>query len=135
MKRLFLVAGLFFTMGRLTLAQDISPTFTYSAAVSSITTTIVNVSSNPAVIIDSPTLYGRAAMEIQNIDTTSNLWCVPNSSPSVNGGRKITPGNSWIISAIDSVRSNLNNVASYAIHIWCVTDGAAATKAAVSQAY
>ena len=129
-------------------AQDgISPLFTYQAAVSSITTVVVNVStsgaSTGATQVDNPQLFSRVALEIQNIDTAANLWCLPvSTTPVTNAGRKIAPGNSWIVSAVDtfyqlvySTTTQQNTNVKTPVKFWCASDGASATKAVVTQLY
>jgi hypothetical protein len=123
-----------------------SPMFTYLTGVSSITTTVVNVSTSSvtgATQVDSPTLANRVVLEIQNIDSTANLWCLAvSTAPTVNGGRKLSPGNSWVVSSMDvyynqtfSTSTFTNVISSTTAKFWCLSDGTSATKAAVTQMY
>jgi len=140
------------------LGPGIVPAYTYLTAVSSITTPcplIINVTSSPvtgASQMDNPQLPNRVVIEIQNIDTTANLWCamgsttpvvIGSTAPIVNGGRKIAPGASWVVSTADIFNvpsvSTSTGVLSYIkskINFWCLSDTASATsKAAVTQEY
>lgn len=121
--------------------------FVYETAVSSGNTIIVNVSTSVVTQVDNPQLPGRAAVEVQNIDATANLWCVPVSSstptvPSSGNGRKISAGASWFpnflatISVVTySTTTQSSTTTLIPAKIWCISDGAATTKAAVTQAY
>jgi len=147
--RLVIMAGCILAFARVQSAfanslSGITPTYVYETAVSSVVTNIVNISSAPSTQADSPQLAGRVAVEIQNIDSSANLWCLTNSTtPTTNNGRKIAAGASWIVSTQETVyytvysTSTSPNVNVYTspARFWCVTDGAAATKAAVTQLY
>jgi len=128
-------------------AGPINPSYTYQVAVSSITTAVVTVSTTVGTKMDNPQLSNRAVIEIDNIDSTANLWCLPVSSStpvalSTTSGRKILPGSSWILNLFDtlytvsysSITNTTTNVAVTA-NLWCISDGGASTKAAVTQAY
>lgn len=121
--------------------------FVYQTAVSSGSTLVITVSTFGATQMDNPQLAGRAAMEIQNIDSTASLWCTAVSSytPTVvssGNGRKISSGASWYPNFLSSISyvnysTTTGNTTTYttAAKIWCISDGAAATKSAVTQAY
>lgn len=128
----------------------VSPAFVYQTAVSSITTNIITVATSTvggapfvAAQMDTPKMANRVAIEIDNIDTTANLWCVTNSTvPAASAGRKIVPGASWVVNMMDnfytqnySTITNTTTTVSTPATIYCLSDGAAATKAAVTQAY
>lgn len=126
--------------------DGVVPAYTYQSAVSSAVVTIVTVSTSVttgATQMDNPTLSGRVTTEIQNIDASANLWClITSTTPIINGGRKISAGSSWIISALDFVYRNsyststfVNSVTRGALNFYCLSDGASGTKAAVTQAY
>ncbi len=87
--------------------------------------------------VDNPVLPGRVSLEIQNQDAAANLFCNPNSGAvSTTNGRKIAPGNSWILSFADNFATPSLSITSSPVHIYCVNDGAAGTtKVAVTQAY
>ena len=88
--------------------------------------------------MDNPQVTSRVSLEIQNIDTVANLWCLPVSTmPIVNGGRKIPAGSSWIVSSMDNYYTTASGGSAVvtAIKFWCLSDGLAATKAAVTQLY
>lgn len=125
------------------------PTYGYQTAVSSGVTNIVSISTSSvgnglgATQVDASTVTGRVVIEIQNIDSAANLWCVLGSTtPTVNGGRKISAGGSWIVSIASTLYQTLfstttglaTNIA-YVPLIYCLSDGSAATKAAVTQTY
>lgn len=126
-------------------AGSIIPMFTYQTGVSSITTAIISVTTSVptgATQMDNPQLANRVAVEIQNIDSTANLWCLPvTTTPFINGGRKIASGNSWIVSAMDNFYQIIyssttgSSPNTFNVKFWCLSDGAAATKAAVTQVY
>lgn len=133
-----LIAFLLFAFSAPALAFS-NPSLVYQTAISSATTVIVSVSTSSvtgATKMDNPQIPGRVATEVQNIDAAANLWCMLGSSnPVVNGGREITPGNTWVVSMSDRFLSPGFPQSSTIVNFWCLTDGAAATKAAVSQAY
>jgi hypothetical protein len=126
-------------------AYGVQPAFTYQAAVSSITTTIITVSTSSisgATQMDNPQMASRVAIEIQNIDTAANLWCLPvSTTPTANAARKIAAGSSWSVSSMDNYYTTTyssttgSSPVTTNIKFWCLSDGAAATKAAVTQAY
>lgn len=117
-------------------AYSIQPSYTYQTAVSSITVVIVSVSTSSltgATQVDNPQLSSRVSLEIQNIDSSASLWCLPISTmPVASGGRKITAGSSWVISTRDKYYSSSGFSA---VKFWCLSDGTSPTKAAVTQAY
>lgn len=137
MKRLLLVASLILAAGWCRAAAI--PSLVYQTGISSITTAIVNVStaSTPgATQVDNPQVPGRVALEIQNIDATANLWCLPVSTkPVVNGGRKIPAGSSWAVSVLDTIVRPGQPQSTTGVKFWCLSDGAASTKACVTQLY
>jgi hypothetical protein len=116
------------------------PGLVYQVAISSQIQSVVTVSTAPganglqgATQMDSPQLVGRATIEIQNIDSTANLWCtLVSTTPTANNGRKIASGNSWIINLSDKATQMFNQTL---FKIWCLSDGAASTKAFVTQLY
>lgn len=129
-------------------AASISPSFTYISAVSSATVSIITVSTSiiggaSASQMDSPQLAGRTAVEIQNIDATATLWClISSTAPAASAGHKITAGNSWIVNMLDNVfytsfstTTNRETTTYTNVKFYCISDGAAATKAAVTQAF
>lgn len=152
MKKL-ITAGLFavfalFLPSRGSAAGGIVPAFTYQAAVSSITMAVVTVSTSAAgagpgaTQMDNPQLYSRVGIEVQNIDLTANLWCLAvSTNPATNSGRKIAAGNSWIVSTMDTfyqtAYSTTTGVSTVVVpvKIWCSSDGAASTRAMVTQLY
>lgn len=136
MKHWLKATFLIFALAGISRAGTITPSFTYNTAVSSVTTQIITVSNASSVIVDTPTLLGRVVVEIQNIDATANLWCLPTNTAATNAGRKIAAGNSWIVSLVDTVYgTNPSAPSSAALHFYCVSDGGGSTKAAVTQAY
>lgn len=137
MKRLFFMGVLILAAASLQAVEN--PISTYQVGIASVTTFIISVSTSSiapgATQMDSPQLKGRVVTEIQNIDATANLWCLPTSTqPVVNGGRKIAAGNSWIVSFQDIAGRPWNPLQAQT-NFWCLSDGAAATKAAVTQIY
>lgn len=137
-------AGFLFLSSPALAGGGIVPVFGYQTAVSSITLVVVTVSTSVGTQVDNPQMANRVALEIQNIDTTANLWCVPVSSAAiaVNAGRKIAAGNSWIVSTMDtfqgvsfSTTTGRATNTSASAPFYCLSDGAASTKAAVTQLY
>lgn len=137
-----------FLPSRCPASQDIAPTYTYQVAISSIIVNIVTVSTSAigagpgATQVDSPQLINRATIEIQNIDSAANLWCLAiSTTPATNAGRKIAAGGSWIVSILDTLyqtsysTSTGTSTSKVSAKFWCSSDGAAATKAAVTQLY
>lgn len=127
-------------------AGPINPAFGYNVAVSSGNTPIVTVSTSVPTQVDSPQMASRVVVEVQNIDSTANLWCVVGSSsaptiPAANNGRLIAAKSSWILSILDTFFMPQYSSSSGATTIlvpakvWCISDGAASTKAAVTQLY
>ena len=110
------------------------PSRVYEVGISSVTLFKISVSSWQATQVDSPALSGRVSMEIQNIDSSVNLWCVPGvsiSSTPVNGSRKITPGSTWVLSLINTLYPSGS-----AADVYCMNDGTSgATNAIVTQMY
>ena len=131
--------------GRAGASGTIQPGFTYQTGVSSITTNIISVSTSVttgASQMDNPQVANRVVTEIQNIDTSANLWCLAiSTNPTVSGGRKIAAGASWIVSVMDNLyQINYSSTtgqtpSTLGVKFWCLSDGAAATKAAVTQMY
>lgn len=129
--------------------QGVSPMFTYQTGVTSATVNIITVATSTvggglfvAANVSSPTLQGRAVIEIQNIDASANLWClISSTAPATNAGRKIAAGNSWIVSILNSVFQDTyssttgNSTVVTPVNFYCVSDGASPTKAAVTQLY
>jgi hypothetical protein len=143
MKRILILLGILFGSAPV---FAFLPVQTYQEAISSITTQVVTISTSPvtgATQVDAIELEGRVSMEIQNIDTVANLWCVPTSSAALTSnsgtGRKIAPGNSWILSIADLLQPPGGYVAGTTVGVetgfWCISDGVAATKAVVTQLY
>ena len=144
MTKKLVVALLFLAAGR---AWSFStPTLTYQTAISSITTNIITVSTFTLVPgatnqVDNPQLVGRVVMEINNMDASANLWCVPTSTAPLSSntgvGRKIAPGSSWVVSIADGLIANFgaNPPVRAAVKFFCISDGTSATKAAVTQEY
>lgn len=137
MKKL-LIASLF--IAATAHAGYFEPTRVYQVTVSSIAFAKIAVSSSTATKMDTPPLSQRVSVEIQNIDSSANLWCTPGvavSSSPVNGSRKIAPGNTWTLPISDQLYgSNLYaNTAKAPIDVFCTTDGAASTNAIVIQQY
>jgi hypothetical protein len=140
MKKILFLAGLLLGMtGALALAAPPIPTFTYQVGVSSITTNIITVSNSVATQMDNPQLSGRVAVEVQNIDASANLWCLPTSTPApaASAGRKIAAGNSWIVSVLSGFYTGgfSPTVSTTTVNIFCISDGGGSTKAAVTQIY
>lgn len=148
-KGLFLTAAILiasFSLAHAAGGINPQPQFTYQTGVSSITTNIVIVSTSSvtgAVQVDSPTLTSRVVLEIQNLDSSANLWCLPVSTkPVTNGGRVISPRSSWIVSTLDTyygiVYSTITNSSSATTNtakFWCISDGVTPSSAAVTQMY
>ena len=137
MVRRLLLVGLMCFMASFVHAASVPGLF-YNVAISSITTTIVTVSTTAAVQMDNPQLAGRVSIEIDNIDSTANLWCLPGSTTTAaasNSGRKITPGNSWTVAIADGILGPGSLPVRTPVLFWCRSDGTSATKAAISQAY
>lgn len=139
MKKFLFIAAILLGGLSLSYASGLVPELTYQTGISSVTTAIVTVSTSTigagpgATQMDSPQLIGRVAVEIQNIDATANLWCLPvSTAPVASGGRKITAGSSWVVSFKDKTANAWGN---FVVKFWCISDGAASTKAAVSQMY
>lgn len=134
---------LFFLCGVCHAGVGVIPQYFYNTAISSVTNPdplIINVSTSSiapgATQMDNPQLASRVIIEIQNIDATANLWCsLGSTAPFVNGGRKIAAGNSWIVSFLDKIYPTTQTGSAFTVNFWCLSDGAAATKAAVTQIY
>lgn len=130
-------------------AWNVAPTLSYQVGVSSVTQFLITVSTSSqgagfsATQMDKPQLPGRVTIEIQNIDTAANLWCIIGSTyvvggiPATNNGRKIAAGGSWIVSLRDQVNNPPGPIGGSSVteRFFCLTDGAAATKAWVTQLY
>lgn len=126
-------------------AYGIQPAYVYQTGVSSITTNIVTVSTsslNGATQVDSPLMANRAVLEIQNIDSSANLWCLAvSTTPTANNAREITPASSWIVSVMDTLYTVSYSTSTGAtpvtgtVKFWCLSDGSSSTKAAVTQMY
>lgn len=153
MKKWIKAAGLVFLFCGMSYAGGgITPNFTYLTGVSSISTPtplIITVSTSSiapgASAMDNPQLPNRVITQIQNIDSSANLWCsigsttpvvIGSTMPIANGGYKIAAGASWIFSITDKILPTLGAGGSATtINFWCLSDGASATKAAVIQEY
>ena len=146
MKRLFCIAALVSIYASIAGATGgVIPSLVYQTGVSSITTNIISVSTSPttgATQMDNPTLQNRVAVEIQNIDPSANLWCLPTSSASLtsntNTGRKISAGASWVLSFTDRVYVPNDPTRVFSAtntNLWCISDGTSTTKAVVTQLY
>lgn len=128
-------------------AGPINPAYTYSVAVSSGNTNVITVSNSVPTQVDSPPMVNRAVIEVQNIDSTANLWCVVGSSsaptvPAANSGRLIASKASWIVSVLDTFYMPQYSTITFTsttllvpAKVWCISDGAGSTKAAVTQLY
>lgn len=138
MKRLMssfvLSVGIAWSLPVFGLAQgSFIPALMYEVGIASITTNVIAVSTSAATRVDTPALAGRVSVEMQNIDTSASLWCGPVSgNASANSGRKITAGSSWILNLSDT---NKKPGGEQAFSIYCLSDGTATTKAAVTQLY
>lgn len=135
-----LVLGLMILAGTAYASGGPIPDYSYQVGIASITTNIITVSTSVATQMDNPTLSQRVAIEINNIDASANLWCLPTSSPApaTNAGRKITAGSAWEVAFHDrtTVPNDPTRVySSTNTNVYCVSDGGSSTKAAVSQAY
>lgn len=121
------------------------PTLTYQVAISSIATISVQVSTSAAgagpgaTQVDVPQLAGRVALEIQNLDASANLWCLPiSTAPVVGKARKIAAGATWVISTSNIHNAPVGSVGTTAgtpIKFWCVADGTQSSTATVTQLY
>jgi hypothetical protein len=134
MKKLILTVGILLGVSQAHAAAV--PQYVAQVAMSSATTTIVTVSNASATKMDNPQLAGRIALEVQNIDSSANLWCAPSSTVTANNGRKIAAGNSWILSF--NFQTTTGTPAKPVIapfNIYCISDGGGSTNAAVTQAY
>lgn len=136
LKRLGLFAALLFSCSLSHALGNFEPSRVYEVGIATMTTTIISVSTSTvtgATQMDNPLMNERVTIEIQNIDASANLWCVGGrSNPTVNGARKIAAGNSWIVSILDRTLQTGGNPTS-TFNFWCLSDGAAATSAAVTQ--
>jgi hypothetical protein len=121
MKKLIIVLGLLTVASQ---AYALWPSRVYEAVVSTMTTTAVNVSTSAATRMDATVIGSRVMFEIQNQNTAS-IYCGPTSSSTtlVNSGRVIFSSGTWSANVGD------------ALGIWCISTGAAATKAVVIQGY
>lgn len=149
MRRILITAGLVVLYCGITKADSSiapQPAFTYNTSVASMTTVIISVSTSAttgATQVDNPQMLGRTALEIQNIDASATLWCLPvSTTPTVNGGREIAPGGWWNPNSLQTYYQSTYSSSTYSVTVssvpvkfWCLSDGSGATKAAVSQAY
>lgn len=147
MRRLFFAVGLMLAYCGIARADAYGTPqaqYTYQTAVSSNPLAIINVSTSSitgATQMDNPQLLSRAAMCIQDIDSSANLWCTPvSTTPVVNGGWKISAGSFWcpnsaatFYQVLYSTTTNNNTVTTVANKYWCISDGTSTTKAAVIQ--
>lgn len=137
LKKLGLIIGLLF-ISAFAKADYIEPDRVYQVGIASVTVTKVTVSNSVATQVDTPTMPDRVCLEVQNIDSTANLWCVPGvaiSSAPVNGSRKIAPGASWVVSIIDKVycSNGPDNSGKCKLGVYCTSDGTGSTNAIVTQ--
>lgn len=138
MTKLRILIGLLLSFPALALANEYVPELVYQVGVSSVTGFAVTVSTQGPVApgatqVDNPQLVGRATIEIQNIDTSANLWCVAGSTIAlVSNSRKITPSAAWIVNLRDKSTPMFQN---FLFKFYCVSDGTAATKAWITQLY
>lgn len=139
-RKLGLLTGLLFLSG-ICMAGSFEPSLFYQTAITSITINEIYVSTSTAgagpgaTQVDNPQMAGRASIEIQNIDSTANLWCLAvSTAPKVStGARKILPGSSWVISVKDKIPDPINGPTS--VKFWCISDGTAFSTATVTQLY
>lgn len=127
MKRLLLLA---FFVAPLAHADTVVPDRVYQVAIASFTVNVITVSTSTATQMDTPLLTNRVSVEVDNIDGTASLWCGQATSVAKNAARKIAASGSWLIGILD--RSAFTNAA---MHVYCISDGTSATKAAVTQMY
>jgi hypothetical protein len=107
------------------------PVHTYVAANSTFTVVQIAVSSSVPTQVDAATVAGRVQIEVENIDASANLWCGASVSiSSTTASRKVAPGVAWVLPV-----SNQSLLVGNKISVYCVTDGAASTKAAITQLY
>jgi len=118
------------------------PQLVYQVGITTATQATISVSTSSiapgATLMDTPTLSNRVSVEIQNIDTSANLWCsFTSTAPIVNGGRKISAGSSWVVSVTDRwfIPTASSPRQTNLVNFYCLSDGAAATKAYVTQIY
>jgi hypothetical protein len=138
MKKIILTLGLLF--GSIPLMASQTPQLVYQVGVSSVITNSVLVATFSVVPgatqVDNPQLPGRVSIEIQNVDTAANLWCVPvSTAPKAPLARKIAPGNSWIVSVADALLNAGFFKGTTAVKFWCISDGVAPSSATVTQIY
>jgi hypothetical protein len=120
------------------------PALTYQTGVSSITViSPMNVSTSPvtgATQMDNPQLPGRVVLEIQDVDSAGNLWCVAGSSAALTGntgiGREVLKGGgTWVVSVMDAVKVTAGSLTSTPVKFFCLSDGVKASSATVTQLY
>ena len=105
----------------------------YEVVDSTFMVTTVTVSTSVVTQLDSIAMSNRTVIEIQNTDTTASLWCSNDSTITSGNGHKILAGTSWILSMSNRGTLNPYSAASHALTVYCISDGAASTKAAVAQ--
>jgi|HubBroStandDraft_3_1064219.scaffolds.fasta_scaffold188777_2 hypothetical protein len=134
MKKLLLMLGCFW-MAPLAHAAPV-PYYVTEVAQSSGTTNVVLASTISATQMDNPQLTGRTVIEVQNLDSSANLWCAPRSNVKSGLGRKIASGNSWILSFnFQTITGNPANPVIAPFHVYCISDAVKASSATVTQAY
>lgn len=117
-----------------------NPTLVSQVAASSITVIMVPIGTAAPTQVDNSTrtLAGRVVMEIQNVDSTANLWCAPRINVAISGalqGRKITPGSSWVLAVASYATANASTSAPGRLNLYCITDAAGVTNAVLTQMY
>lgn len=138
MKKLLIASILLFSCKSAFCIGGQVPSLVYQVGISSITMGLVSVSTSSnigATQMDNPAMPTRVSVEIQNLDGSANLWCTAvSTTPTVNSGRKISAGASWIMSFTDKLFvPGFSSSQGTAINFYCLSDGAAATKAWVTQ--
>lgn len=94
----------------------------HEVARSSATFTTVSVSSITATTVPATALSGRWALEIQNQDSTSAVYCgFASTEVAATTGRKIVPGASWVVQ-INSHTTDPGSAAA-TFTLVCMSDG------------
>jgi hypothetical protein len=113
------------------------PSLTYSVGIAAAPMSFIQVSSGPtnASQMDNPPLTNRAVVDIQNVDTTANLWCtVVSTTPALGKGNKISPGAHLVFNIRDKIA--LPGASPTTASWWCINDLTTATSSAtVTQLY
>lgn len=136
MKKLFLSLALLMGLSVISDAGTKVPNLIYEVGISSITLFKIQASSWQATQMDNPTLTERVSIEVQNIDSTNNLWCMPGvsvSSAPINGCRKIAPGASWVVSILDKFpKADAGGIGgTVSPHVYCMTDNISTSTVAI----